>query len=93
MDILTVFLIVVAIEAGIYGICCIMCREKHDSGETGTRSKITSHHSDLHPPRMTHEVEHQQTWSHANERPSNRQENNDRMTCFPSHISSLRDCE
>lgn len=28
MEILTVVLIVVAIEAGLYGVCCIMCREK-----------------------------------------------------------------
>lgn len=28
MEILTVVFIFVAIEAGLYGVCCLMCREK-----------------------------------------------------------------
>lgn len=93
MDILTLFLIVVAIEAGLYGICCIMCREKHLLDKTGTQSKITHHHSPPHPPRVTHVVDHQKAWDHANDHQSNRQESNTRLICFPSRISSLRDCE
>ena len=39
MDILTVVFIFVLIEAGLYGICCYLCREKHVSGELGEQSK------------------------------------------------------
>ena len=93
MDIFTVFLIVVAIEAGLYGICCIMCREKHSPVETGTQSKIPSHPSAFHPPRIIDVVDHQKVWSHATDRQSNGQENNARLICFASRISSLRDCD
>jgi len=39
MDIFTVFLIVVAIEAGLYGICCLMCREEPMPEETEDNKK------------------------------------------------------
>lgn len=39
MEILTVVLIVVAIEAGLYGICCFMCREKPVPEELGDNQK------------------------------------------------------
>jgi hypothetical protein len=39
MEILTVVLIVVAIEAGLYGICCFMCREKPVPEERGDNQK------------------------------------------------------
>jgi hypothetical protein len=93
MDILTPLLIVVLIEAGLYGICCLMCREKHVPDENRTQPKITHHHPPHHPPHVTHEIEHQEAWAHANDHHSNRQENNARLVCFPPRISSLRDCE
>jgi len=39
MEILTVVLIVVAIEAGLYGICCFMCREKPVAEARGDNEK------------------------------------------------------
>ena len=42
MDILTLVLIVVVIEAGLYGLCCFMCREKHVSGKPEEQSKDNS---------------------------------------------------
>src|SRR5262245_46002961 len=70
----------------------------HMSGETCTgrnrkQSKITYHHSALHPPRITHAVDPQKAWSLPTDRESNRREDNARLICFPSRISSLRDCD
>ena len=63
LNILTVVVIVLVIEAAIYGICCFMCRERHVPGEIEDQSKITHHHSAHHPSRITHVVDHQKTWS------------------------------
>ena len=93
MDILTAFLIVVVIEAGLYGICCLMCRERHVPGEIEKESKTAYHHSAHPPPRITHVVVPQKEWSPPTDHQSNRQENNARLICLPSRISSLRDCE
>ena len=93
MDIFTVFLIVVAIEAGLYGLCCFICRERHVPGEIEKESKITYHHFALHPPRITLAVDPQKAWPPPTDHESNRQENNARLICFPSRISSLRDCD
>ena len=93
MDILTTVLIVVVIEAGLYGICCLMCRERHVPGEIEKESKITYHQSAHPPPRITHVVDPQKARSPTTDHQSNRQENNARLICFPSRISSLRDCD
>ena len=92
MDILTVVVTVLVFEAAIYGICCFVCREERVPDEMETQSKIILPHSALPPP-TTHVVDHQEDWSHANDRHSNRQENNVRLVSFASRISSLRDCE
>lgn len=39
MEILTLVFIFVAIEAGLYGICCFMCREKPMPEEIGDNQK------------------------------------------------------
>lgn len=96
MDILTPFVLLVLAEVGLYGICCLMCREKRVPDDPQTQSKITHQHSPLHPPHpphATHPPDHQKAWTHANDRPSNRPDNKPPLTCFSSHISSLRDCE
>ena len=93
MEILIPFVIVVLIEAGLYGICCLMCREKHVPDETRTQSKIAHHHSAHPTPRVTHEVDHQEAWTHANDHHSNRQTTNARLIRFPPRISSFGDCE
>ena len=93
LNILTVVMIVLVIEAAIYGICCILCREKHDRAETGTRSKLPSHHSGLHPHRMTHVVDPQKAWPPPNEQQSKETQNNARLMCFAPRISSFRDCD
>ena len=92
MDILTVIVTVLVVEAAIYGICCFVCRKRHVPDEMETRSKITPPHSAL-PPRTSQVIDHQKDWSHANDRRSNRPENSVRLICFPSRISSLRDCD
>jgi len=91
MDIFTAIMIFLVIEAGLYGICCFMCRERHVPSEREEQSKI--HHSALHPPRITHVGDPQQPLSHPPDHPSHRQENTAELIYFPSRISSLRDCE
>jgi hypothetical protein len=85
MDILTLFLIVVVIEACLYGLCCLMCRERHMPNETEEQSKMT-HHRPADPP--PHEVDHQKAWSHATDHQHHRQENNTRLVGLP--LKSLR---
>jgi hypothetical protein len=80
MMIFTLILIVVLIEAGLYGICCFLCRERHVPG-------------DHPPPRSTQVVDFQKAWPPPTDHQSNRHENNARLVCCHSHISSLRDCE
>jgi hypothetical protein len=92
MDILTVVVIVLVIEAVIYGICCLMCRERHIPGEE-EQSTIPHHHSVHHSPRITKVVEPEKKWSPPTDHQSNGHENNIRLICFPSRVSSLRDCE
>jgi len=93
MDIFTVVVIVLVMEAGIYGLCCFVCRERHVPGEIEKHSKITYHHSALHPPRITTAVDPQKAWPLSTDHQSNGQENNAPLICFPSRIPSLRDCE
>jgi len=93
MDILTVIVTVLVVEAAIYGICCFVCRKKHVPGEMGTQSKMILHHSALPPPQTTNVVDTSEGMASPTDRRSNRPENSVRLICFPSRISSLRDCD
>ena len=76
MDILTLVLIVVVIEAGLYGLCCFMCREKHVSGKPEEQSKDNSGSvcsSSSHALYAIKDV------SSPTDRQSNRQDNNTRF--------------
>jgi hypothetical protein len=93
MDILTVIVAVLVVEAAIYGICCFVCRKEHVPGEMGTQSKMTLHHSALPPPQTTHVVDTSEGTASPTDRQSNRLENSVRLVCLASRISSLRDCD
>jgi len=85
MDILTLVLIVVVIEAGLYGLCCFMCREKHVLGKPEEQSKDNSGSvcsSSAHALYAIKDV------ASPTDRQSNRQENNTRFIALP--FRSLR---
>ena len=85
MDILTPVLIVVVIEAGLYGLCCFMCREKHVSGKPEEQSKDnlgSVRSSSSHALCAIKDV------ASPTDRKSNRQENNTRFIALP--FRSLR---
>ena len=84
MDIFTVVVVFLVIEAGICGICSFVCRERQVPGEIETPPKRTSHHSALDPPRTTHGVDQQKAWSDATDQQPDRQDNNVHLICFPS---------
>ena len=80
MDILTLVLIVVVIEAGLYGLCCLMCREKHVPGKPEEQSKDNSGSvcsSSSHALYAIKDV------ASPTDRQSNRQENNTRFIALP----------
>ena len=93
MDILTVVVIFLILEAAICGLIGYVCRERRVSSEKEKSLMKTSHHSPPHSPRIAHGADQPKTWSHAIDQQPNRQDNNVQMTYFTSRISSMRDCE
>jgi hypothetical protein len=85
MDILTVVVVFLILEAGICGLCWYVCRERHVSGET-EKAKKSSHHSTAQSPRLAHGVDHQKTWCRAADQRFKGHDNNIHLTCFRSDI-------
>jgi hypothetical protein len=86
MDILTVVIVFLVLEALICGVCGFVCRERRVPHEGDKRPTKTSHPSATHPPRIAHGVDHQETWSHGSEQPLKRHDSNIHLTCFRPSI-------
>jgi hypothetical protein len=84
MDIFTVVVVFLVIEAGICGICSFVCRERQVPSEIESPPKRTSHHPAADPPRTTHGVDHQDAWSDATDQQPDGQDSNVHLICFPS---------
>lgn len=82
MDILIVVVVFLVLEAGICGVCCFVCRERHVPEERDNQPKRTSHHSPLHPSRLTPRVDRQAAGSHAPDQRLKGHDNNIHLTCF-----------
>jgi len=86
MDILGVFVVFLALEIAICGVCWFVCGERHMSTDTDKQPKKMFHHSPLHPSRLTQGVDHQKTWSHASDQQLKGHDNNIHLTCFRPNI-------
>ena len=83
MDILTVVVIFLILEAAICGLCWYVCRERQVSSEKEKALKKTRHHSAPPSPRLAHGVvDHHKIWSRAADQQSKGHDNNIHMTCF-----------
>ena len=85
MDILTVVVIFLILEAAICVLIGYACRERRVSGEI-EKAKEWSHHSADHSPRLAHGVDHQKSWSRAADQQSKGHDNNIHLTCFGPDI-------
>ena len=90
MDILTYFLSFVVIEAGICGICWLVCRERHVQDDVEKQPKRMSPHTTLASHRSNHGIDPQKAWSSHTEHQSHRKDRDTLMLCLSCHISSLR---
>ena len=91
MDILTVVVIFLIIEAAICGMCWLTCRERQVPGEKEW-SKASDHDSAPQLSTVTPMLDPPKRGSPPTEHDLNRQEY-DRLIYLPPPISSLRDCE
>ena len=85
MDILTVVIVFLVLEAVICGVCGFVCRERHLPHERDKQPKKTPQLSAPHPSRIT-SVDHQETWSHASDQQLKGHDKNIHLTCFRPNI-------
>jgi hypothetical protein len=86
MDIFMVVVIFLVFEAAICAICSFVCRERRTTGEQEKQSKKTSHNSTVHPPHITHGIDHHKGWSHAFSQQPKESDDKMHLTCFPPRI-------
>jgi hypothetical protein len=55
-------------------------------GEQENPSKKTSHHSAVHPPHITHGIDHQKEWSHAFGQQPKGKDNKAHLSYLPPRI-------
>ena len=84
MDILSVFVVFLTLEAAICGVCWFVCRDRHLTG----RNKQPKKTSDplIHSSRLTHGVDHQKKWSHASDQQLKGHDKGIHLTCSPPGI-------
>ena len=86
MDILTVVIVFLVLEAVICGVCGFVYRERHLPPERDKQTAKTSLDSTPHPSRITHALDHQGHWSHASDQQVKRHESNIRLTYVRPNI-------
>ena len=86
MDIFVVLAVFLVIETAICAICAFLFRERRMTSEQEQPSNRTSHHSNIHPPHITHGIHHQKEWSHALEQQPKAKDNQVHLGYFSPRI-------